>query len=177
MDDLDLRRSRPDVHYMEQVGSNWLRGLKAYLVVSMTSHLVWEFLQLPLYTIWTNGTVREMIFAVIHCTGGDVLIALAALTIALVFVGTKDWPILGPARVMLLTIAVGIGYTIFSEWLNIVIRASWAYSGLMPVVPVIRTGLSPLLQWLVIPSLALTLARKAALQQHKQYKSVGPAPP
>ena len=56
------------------------------------------------------------------------------------------------------TLAFGIGYTIYSEWLNVNVRGSWAYSDLMPVVPVIETGLAPLLQWVVVPTLALWVA-------------------
>jgi hypothetical protein len=39
--------------------------------------LLWEAAHLPLYAIWTDGTIREKAFAVLHCTMGDVLIALA----------------------------------------------------------------------------------------------------
>ncbi len=71
-----------------------------------------------------------------------------------------------PARahrgVAALTIGFGAAYTVFSEWLNVVVRQTWAYSDLMPVVPVIGTGLSPLLQWVVVPMLALHFARRAA---------------
>lgn len=56
---------------------------------------------------------------------------------------------------------VRVGYTIFSEWLNIVVRKSWQYSELMPVVPFIDTDLSPLLQWIIIPNLGLWWARQA----------------
>lgn len=52
------------------------------------------------------------------------------------------WPVEGHERVILATLALGVGYTIFSEWLNTALRSSWAYSALMPVVPVIKTGLS-----------------------------------
>ena len=72
----------------------WLRAILRYLVVVIIGSLVWEILQLSLYTI-------------------------------------------------------------FSEWLNIVIRKSWAYSDLMPVVPVISIGLSPLVQWIIVPGLAM----------------------
>ncbi len=54
---------------------------------------------------------------------------------------------------------LGVVYTAFSEWLNLVVRQSWAYSPLMPVIGGI--GLTPLLQWLVIPPLAFRFARKA----------------
>jgi hypothetical protein len=50
--------------------------------------------------------------------------------------------------------ALGLGYTAFSEWLNIGVRRAWAYSDLMPVLPWLGTGLSPLAQWLVVPALA-----------------------
>jgi hypothetical protein len=133
------------------------------MAVIVVANLIWEVLQLPLYTIWTTGSAREIAFAVIHCTFGDALIALAALIIALISAGTKGWPAERYNSVLALTLALGVGYTIFSEWLNIVVRASWAYSPLMPVVPVIGTGLSPLLQWIVIPAIALTGARRAGV--------------
>ena len=60
-----------------------------------------------------------------------------------------------------LTIGFGAAYTVCSEWLNVVVRQTWAYSDLMPVVPVIGTGLSPLLQWAAVPLLALHFARRA----------------
>jgi hypothetical protein len=49
----------------------------------------------------------------------------------------------------------------FSKWLNIVIRQAWEYSNLMPVVSLFRldVGLSPLVQWIAIPSVAFWLAR------------------
>jgi hypothetical protein len=48
---------------------------------------------------------------------------------------------------------MGLSYTLFSEYLNVHIRGSWGYSGLMLIVPVLRAGLVPLLQWIILPSL------------------------
>lgn len=141
------------------VSNDWLRGLRIYLFVILLGNLAWETLQLPLYTIWSTGTLREIAFAVVHCLGGDVLIALTALTVALITFGSRNWPANGFAPVLLATVFLGVAYTILSEWLNIVVRASWAYSPLMPIVPGINVGLSPLLQWIVIPSIALQMAR------------------
>ena len=165
VDEPSPQRQPTRTDHVQPAGSNWLRALKVYLVVAVVANLAWEILQLPLYSIWMTGTARKMVFAVIHCTGGDVLIALSALTVALVFVGTKRWPAENYERVLLITLALGIGYTIFSEWLNIVVRASWAYSELMPVVPIVRIGLAPLLQWILIPTIALSLARRKVLEQ------------
>jgi hypothetical protein len=115
---------------------------------------------LPLYTLWQTATSGEVLFAVIHCTLGDLLIALTAMTLGLVIAGHRDWPHHRFATVAALTLVLGLGYTVFSEWLNIVVRKSWAYSSLMPVVSLfgLDIGLSPLLQWMVVPALALYAA-------------------
>lgn len=141
---------------------DWPRALRVYLGTIALGNLAWEAAHLPLYTIWQNGTPGEKAFAVVHCTGGDLLIALASLALALVLAQQPAWPVRAHRRVAALTIGFGVAYTIYSEWLNIVIRKSWAYSDLMPMVPVIDTGLSPLLQWVVVPMLALRFARRAA---------------
>ena len=54
-------------------------------------------------------------------------------------------------------IVLGASYTIFSEWLNVQIRRTWSYTAAMPVVPFLGTGLTPLLQWLIVPSMALAV--------------------
>lgn len=145
-----------------QSANDWLRALRAYLVLIVGGNLVWETLHLPLYTIWREGTWQDLAFAVVHCTGGDVLIALASLTLALLLAGDPAWPHRGFQRVGVLAIAFGVLYTIFSEWLNIVVRQSWAYSELMPIIPVINAGLSPIAQWIFIPLFGLWWARRTS---------------
>lgn len=135
----------------------WLGALRAYLAVVALGHLAWEALQLPLYTIWKTATLGEQAFAVAHCAGGDVLIAVAALTLALVLVGERGlWP------VALLAIGLGVAYTGFSEWLNVYQRRSWAYSEWMPLLPLgpWRIGLSPILQWLIVPTVSMWVASR-----------------
>lgn len=119
-------------------------------------HFLWEAMQLPLYTLWRTGTPREIAFALFHCTGGDVLITTATFAIAAALAQYLRWPALG-WRMVFTGIVLGAGYTIFSEWLNVQIRRSWSYTAAMPVLPFIGTGLTPLLQWLIVPSLTLAV--------------------
>jgi len=132
-----------------------LTALRRYFSVIIPANLIWEFVHMPLYTIWNEGTWGEIVFAAFHCTGGDILIAMSALMLALMLTGS-EWPHVATTRrsVTVLTVVFGLGYTLFSEWLNIVIRAAWAYSDLMPIIPVLDAGLSPVLQWIVIPLVA-----------------------
>ena len=133
----------------------WPQVLRRFIGASLVVHLVWEIAQLPLYAIWATGTRREQAFSVLHCTAGDVMIAGLSLLAALALFAPVSWPSTGSARVYFATVAFGVGYTMLSEWLNTSVRQNWAYSDWMPVLPVIGTGLSPLLQWLVVPTLAL----------------------
>ena len=123
-----------------------------YLAGVAALHLLWEVVQLPLYTLWRGSPLSTIAFAVVHCTLGDVLIAACSLYLAVVACGGSQWPQVRFLRVALLAGVMGLTYTVFSEWNNTAITRTWAYSSLMPTWWGI--GLSPLLQWLVIPALA-----------------------
>ncbi len=131
-----------------------------FVPVLAALNLAWEIAQLPGYTIWTNGSSRFIAFAIAHCTAGDVLIGSWTLAIALV--ATRAGPLSAwrIARIGTIATALAAGYTVYSEWLNVEIRRSWAYSELMPRLPVTGTGLTPLAQWIVLPGLALAVAMK-----------------
>lgn len=137
-----------------------LPTLARYFLIIAPTHLLWEFLQLPFYTLWDTGSAPEILFAVIHCTGGDLLIAAGALTLAIIVFGNRQWPDQHFLRVTIAAIAFGLLYTVFSEWLNVDIRRSWAYKDSMPRLPVLGTGVTPFLQWLIVPTLGFWMADK-----------------
>ena len=141
-------------------GVGWLLTLRRFLLFIAAGNLAWEIAQLPLYTIWYDSTPGEIAFAVAHCTGGDILIAGASLLLALMIAARPGWPDETYRRVAALTVAFAVPYTVFSEWLNTEVRGSWAYSELMPVVPVLDAGLAPLAQWILIPFAAFWWARR-----------------
>ena len=129
----------------------WLQTVRRYFAFIAAGNLLWEFAHLPLYTLWWEGDAGQIVFAAIHCTAGDLLIAGASFLGALMLLGTVQWPRERHIAVAALTIVTGVVYTIFSEWYNTEKMQSWAYSELMPTLPIIGTGLSPLAQWIVIP--------------------------
>jgi hypothetical protein len=60
-------------------------------------------------------------------------------------------------------VAFGVGYTIGSEYINTIVRGSWAYTAWMPTLPWIGTGRALLTQWMVLPASALCRPRRAAM--------------
>lgn len=146
--------------------TGWLRLLRLYLALALVLNLIWEVGQLPLYSLWRTANAAELAWAVAHCLAGDLLIATATLVLALLVAATDRWPTEARnfRQVCLVATLLGIGYTIFSEWLNVSVRNAWAYSPAMPVIPGLGTGLSPLLQWILVPPAALFGARRLALR-------------
>lgn len=145
-----------------------LAVLSRYALLVLLLNFVWEIAQLPLYTLWWNAPVRDVAFAVVHCTVGDLIIALASLLLAVILFGNRRWPDGRFRIVTLATMAFGLGYTVFSEWLNVYVRETWSYSAWMPIVPGLGIGLTPLLQWIVVPAAGLTwidrVHRRSALR-------------
>jgi hypothetical protein len=135
-----------------------LKAAKAALVF-FALNAVWEAAQMPLYTLWQYGSWYDIIFALVHCTIGDLLIGItiAAVSAAVLFLLTKSPPKLASGTFLGLCLLLGIGYTMFSEWLNVEVRATWAYTDQMPALPPLGTGLTPLLQWLIVPTLTWAL--------------------
>lgn len=137
------------------------RAAGIYLGVAAIAHLAWEILQLPLYTLWTSASRWEIVFAVAHCTVGDMMIATSALVAAILVGRSWSWPRTDWRQVVSLTLIFGLSYTAYSEWFNVYVRHAWAYSDSMPIVRIrgIYLGLSPLLQWLIVPISALSSVR------------------
>ena len=147
---------------VEKSNVDWLRAFGVYLGASVVMHFAWEALPVPLYSIWRTGSSREIAFAVLHCTAGDLMIASLSLLAALILIGDGAWPAERFIPIMMAALVIGIGYTGYSEWLNISVRKSQTYSELLPRLPWIGTGLAPLLQWLIVPVLVFSAIQRRA---------------
>jgi hypothetical protein len=144
-------------------------AIALYIAMSAIGHLVWEIAQLPLYSLWNTASRAELAFAVLHCTGGDLLIAASVLVASLAVLRASSWPRAKVKQVAALAIPLGIAYTAFSEWHNVYVRQSWGYDAAMPTVTILGydIGVSPLAQWVFVPAAvfaALAFLRARYLQ-------------
>ncbi len=119
--------------------------------------LVWELVQSPLYTDHSNGW-RYVAWTRVHCTVGDVLILLGAFWATAAVFRSWRWPVTRPPHAAGAFVGFGLAYTVWSEWFNTSVREAWTYAPTMPLV--FGVGLSPLLQWLVLPALLVFVMRR-----------------
>ena len=128
---------------------------------------IWASLALFLNFLWKShsfhsipsGTIPTARVAayVLHCLLGDVLIAVSVYLLTAIVFHDLAWPVRRPWTAGGFMLAAGLGFTVFSEWYNVYVTGAWAYQPAMPLVASI--GLTPLLQWVVVPTLMLFIAR------------------
>jgi hypothetical protein len=161
------RRSRPgevsvDSWYRDGAVRRFLAV--RYIPIFAALNFAWEWAHVPLYTIWREADLAYVAFAVAHCTMGDIMIGTSAFLLALILGGERRLSEWNDRRIAVLSVLIGAGYTVFSEWMNVTIVRSWSYAESMPTLQVgtFAIGLTPLAQWLVVPPLTLYLARRSS---------------
>jgi len=130
------------------------------VVFSFLLNLAWEVWQVPFFRGMTDQPHWLGVKACTQATFGDAGIALAAFWITALFTRTRSW-ITHPSRwAIAIFIGVGLVATVILEILATGILERWAYSDAMPRLPMLGTGLLPLLQWLALPPLVLWFVRR-----------------
>jgi hypothetical protein len=116
-------------------------------------------LQTPFF-IDISSEINTIVWFRLHCTFGDVMIALGSFWLVALIFKNRFW-FLKPSRVnIFLFILFGVSYAIFGEIKNVSIKDLWGYSDLMPVIPYIGVGIVPLVQWIVIPPLIIFFVKR-----------------
>jgi hypothetical protein len=130
------------------------------LVFSFLINLAWELWQVTFFQGMAEQPHGAGAKACTQATFGDAGIALAAFWVTAFFARTRSW-IMQPSKSdIAIFIGVGLVATIIFETLATGVLERWAYSDAMPRLPVLGTGLLPLLQWLALPPLVLWFVRR-----------------
>ena len=130
------------------------------VLFSFLLNMTWEFWQTPFFAGLAHAKHWD---AVVMCTRaalGDALISLFAFWTVSTCAKSRRW-VINPVRWQQLTFtAVGLLATIVLEILATRVLDRWHYGDAMPVVPLIRVGLMPILQWSLLPPLVLWFVRR-----------------
>jgi hypothetical protein len=142
----------------KQSFSTGLKIVSKWTLLALVMHAIWEVAHLPLYTLWNEADRQIVVSYLLHCTLGDALIATTVFLFTSAIIRDWRWPQRNLRLGGLIMITSGLVYTVFSEWYNVYYLQSWGYDPAMPLIAGI--GLTPLLQWLIVPSLMLIIARR-----------------
>ena len=122
-------------------------------------NFVWEMWAVPFYAAIGEMRHAEAILVCTQAAFGDVLILLLAFWGASVVAGSRRWILKPGWQTSIIYLGVGVAITMLMEFLATEVWGRWSYAEGAPVLPLLGTGLAPLMQWLVLPALVLGLAR------------------
>ncbi len=130
------------------------------VIFAFLLHFVWEFWQVPFYQQMPTAPHWEGVKFCSLATLGDAGIALISFWGVAAAVGSRAW-ILEPSGPQVLGfVAIGVGITLVAEWIATDVLHRWAYAERMPTLPLLGTGILPLLQWIVLPPLVVWFVRR-----------------
>jgi len=112
-----------------------LKRLLLIFIISFLLNLVWENLHVHLYTHYKGGVITEWIL--LHATLADAIFITAGgyLFMVVPFLRRNLW----------ISIIVGVLLAIGIETWALE-TGRWSYNSLMPIIPLINTGLTPTIQ-------------------------------
>ncbi len=114
-------------------------------------NFIWEIWQVPLFQSMDNLTHFEATIGCTRAALGDVVILLVAFWIIALTARSRSW-IIYPTTIQVAGfIAIGIVITVVVEAISIHVLNRWQYAAAMPTLPILGTGITPILQWLMIP--------------------------
>jgi hypothetical protein len=123
----------------------------------------WEFLQVPFFAGMADAPHWEAMLFCSRAAVGDAGIAVVAFWAVAVAVRRRSWLVNPTTRQVLSFVASGLVITVILEWLATEVWNRWEYAAMTPTLPVLGTGLLPVLQWSVLPPLLVWIVRRQLL--------------
>ena len=125
-----------------------LKKLVTIFILAFIFNLIWENLHANLYVHYKSGTITQAIL--IHAALFD---AIFTTIISGPFIFSKYF-----SRHLWYILIIGIVYAIILErWALATNR--WSYNDLMPIIPILKTGLTPTLQLGLLSLLVLKITK------------------
>jgi hypothetical protein len=143
-----------------------------WLALAFVLNLTWEIAHVRLYSIWAAQDGMGVAWALLHCSLGDVVIALTMFALAGIVLWRADWPASRPWTGGIIVVIGAMAFTAWSEWYNVYRAGNWGYTASMPMI--FGIGLSPLLQWLILPPVMVGAYRRLRPMLFGRHRSRSP---
>lgn len=121
-------------------------------------NFIWEIFQMPLYK---NHSIGFLDTVLIHLEAslGDLLIFVIIYLLGFMAFRNSAWFFQKNHAPFIFSMACGFFIAVVIEKYALA-TGRWEYDTLMPVIPLIRVGLTPILQMIILPTIIIRIARK-----------------
>ena len=155
------------VHLKKKAGNQptFMQLFWSITLCSFILHFTWEMLQMPLFHNMSPGW-QSTVFCTLASAADTVMVLLIYYGFASLY--NNNWWMIRPTpyRLMILVLTGGTG-AVLAE-LRHTNLGTWSYSTHMPIIPGLKVGLVPVLQFMLLPGVIYFLA----LSFKKKVKSI-----
>lgn len=127
---------------------------------SLLLNLPWELGQMPFYRCAETLSKRDARAFCVLASFGDAAITASAYEVVARTSESREWVLDPSPRQIAGFVGAGLALTVVFEWVATEVIDRWQYAPSMPRLPILQTGLAPLLQWTLLPPLTLWLAHR-----------------
>lgn len=135
------------------------RLLGRLLAVALPLYFAWEMAQAPFFTGMPAGWAGATLMCAQATVGDAVLVAAVAIAGALLY-RDRGW-FVPPSRLRYaVVVVVAVTLQIAVEWVMVHRLDRWGYASNQPILPVVRLGILPVLQPIVLLPLTFWLTAR-----------------
>lgn len=135
------------------------------LVLAFIFNFAWEVMQMPLYKD-SPFTITHIAFCALASVADAIMVLLIYFSFAFIYKNKLWVKDLTLPRILILILCGAIG-AIIAETRH-VSAGNWAYDSSMPIIPIIEVGLSPVLQFMLLPLIIYYLSYKKTKKYNNQ---------
>ena len=147
------------IHFAKKVrdGKNYRNYIIWTAVIAFSLNFIWELLQGPLYEGFEYD-VQHISFCALASIADMLMVLILLFGYALMYMDAY-WVMNMNLDTVLPLILIGIAGAILGEFWH-TSRGDWSYAEAMPMVPLLKVGISPILQFAVLPYLSFLISKK-----------------
>lgn len=135
--------------------SNYKYLIFTIFILAFILNLAWELLQGPLYSGYSFNA-QHISFCALASVADAIMVVLLYFFLGLIYKDALWIRNLTVTRVLVIILIGGIGAIVFEA--RHIMVASWVYADSMPIIPYTDVGLSPILQFMILPGLIYFLS-------------------
>tara|TARA_R110002124_G_C8847463_1_gene506064 strand:+ start:316 stop:849 length:534 start_codon:yes stop_codon:yes gene_type:complete len=152
------------IHFYKKVAdtSNYKRMITTIALVGFALNLIWELAHGPLYQGFKYDFSHISLCTLASIT--DMLTLLLLFFVFSLVLRNVYWiEKLSFSNVLLLMLVGALSSTFVEIWhIN---REDWLYAESMPLIPIVKAGVSPVLQFTILPIIIFSLSKKLILKK------------
>lgn len=125
--------------------------------IAFILNLVWESLHAPLFVFKEQSSWNALTACLLFCAGVDAVMMVFVYWVVALIRLDRSWFLRGKSVNKVVFALTALTLAITSEYTAVHYRSLWQDPERMPLIPVAGIDITPILQWLILPTIILLL--------------------